>query len=179
MVFKPGSTGIRQQTPVCQQSESCSPQQRERSWRRSLWDELTRTQNSNSDLGKTLSRFPTSVPLDPTLGCHRGGICSWPCHRPENSNIKGIFFWFPIQKKKKLKKIRKEKKKKKDAFPQIFRASGYLPTSSRKLVGCHFTQLGTLWSSSSRGADPAWNEEGEGWDGWNNNCLVSPQECRE
>lgn len=95
----------------------------------------------------------------------------------KTQTLKG-FFLVSYPEKKKLKKIRKEKKKK-DAFPQIFRASGYLPTSSRKLVGCHFTQLGTLWSSSSRGADPAWNEEGEGWDGWNNNCLVSPQECRE
>lgn len=111
MVFKPGCTGIRQQTPVCQQSESCSPQQRERSWRRSLWDELTRTQNSNSDLGKTLSRFPTSVPLDPTPECHRGGICSWPCHRPKNSNIKGAFFWFPLQQKKIEKNKKREKKK--------------------------------------------------------------------
>lgn len=183
MVFKPGSTGIRQQTPVCQQSESCSPQQRERSWRRSLWDELRRTQKSNSDLGKTLSRFPTSVPLDPTPECHRGGICSWPCHRPKNSNIKGAFFWFPLQqkKKKKLKKIRKERKKKKKM--PFHRYSVHLATSPR-VPGNWLAATSHSWEHFGAAVAVVlilleMRRVRDGMDGWNNNCLVSPQECRE
>ena len=40
-------------------------------------------------------------------------------------------------------------------------ASGYLTTSYRKLVGCHLTQLLTLWTSSSHCADTGLNEKDE------------------